>query len=104
MPGCLTDMGVEGVKRRRRPISVQPGINRTAAARVFDMFRRLDGNGVPGTGFGLALCKKVVERHGGRIWVETDVTQGAAFRFTLPIYLDTALPGFSTAELANQIS
>jgi len=78
------------------------GINHADAARVFDMFRRLDGNGVPGTGVGLALCRKVVERHGGRIWVESEVGQGAAFRFTLPIYLDTALPGFSTAELARR--
>jgi signal transduction histidine kinase len=79
------------------------GLNQADAARVFDMFRCLDGNGVPGAGFGLALCRKVVERHGGRIWVESEVDHGAAFRFTIPIYLDTALPGFSTAELAAEI-
>ncbi len=72
------------------------GIHSADASRVFDMFRRLDGKGVPGSSFGLALCRKVVERHGGRIWVESEVGQGAAFRFTIPIYLDTALPGFST--------
>jgi signal transduction histidine kinase len=68
------------------------GIHPADATRVFDMFRRLDGNGVPSTSFGLALCRKVVERHGGRIWVESEVGRGAAFRFTIPIYLDTALP------------
>ncbi|MGA2881641.1 MAG: ATP-binding protein [Bryobacteraceae bacterium] len=78
------------------------GIDRADAARVFDMFGRLDGNGVPGSGIGLALCRKVVERHGGRIWVESEVGRGAAFKFTIPIYLDTALPGFSTQELAPE--
>ena len=75
------------------------GIHPADAARVFDTFRSLDGNRGPATGFGLALCKKVVERHGGRIWVESEVGRGAAFRFTIPIYLDAALPGFSTPEL-----
>jgi signal transduction histidine kinase len=72
------------------------GIHPADAARIFDMFRRVDGHGVPGTGLGLALCRKVVERHGGRIWVDSEVGRGAAFRFTIPIFLDTVLPGFST--------
>ena len=74
------------------------GIARADAERVFDVFGRLDGDGIPGTGLGLALCRKVVERHGGRIWVESETGKGASFRFTIPIYLDTALPGFSTAS------
>ena len=78
------------------------GIDQEDAARVFDLFSRLDRDRAPGSGFGLALCKKVVERHGGRIWVEREVDRGAAFRFTIPIYLDTALPGFSRAELASE--
>jgi chemotaxis family two-component system sensor kinase Cph1 len=76
------------------------GIHQADAARVFEMFRRPEGNGVPSTSFGLALCRKVVERHGGRIWVESEVGRGAAFRFTIPIYLEAALPGFSMPEFA----
>jgi light-regulated signal transduction histidine kinase (bacteriophytochrome) len=60
------------------------GIGQPDAARVFGMFKRLHGAEIPGTGIGLALCKKVVERQGGRIWVESEAGLGATFKFTIP--------------------
>jgi two-component system CheB/CheR fusion protein len=60
------------------------GIDPQDADRVFGMFKRLHGSEIPGTGIGLALCKKVVERKGGRIWVESEIGRGAIFKFTIP--------------------
>jgi light-regulated signal transduction histidine kinase (bacteriophytochrome) len=60
------------------------GIDPQDTDRVFGMFKRLHGSEIPGTGIGLALCRKVVERQGGRIWVESQTGRGATFKFTIP--------------------
>ncbi len=62
------------------------GIEPQYAERIFAIFGRLHTKeDYPGTGIGLALTRKIVEHHGGRIWLDTDVARGTTFRFTLPV-------------------
>jgi light-regulated signal transduction histidine kinase (bacteriophytochrome) len=60
------------------------GIDPRYHDQIFEVFKRLHGREFPGTGMGLAVCKRIVEQHGGAIWVESESGNGATFRFRLP--------------------
>ena len=70
------------------------GIAPSEREHVFEMFQRLhDREAYEGTGIGLAICRKIVERHGGRIWVDERDGGGTVFRFTLPTAVTAILCG-----------
>jgi signal transduction histidine kinase len=68
-----------------------PGISESEKKRIFDRFYRgLTGraSGIPGTGLGLSISKEIIERHGGRITVESKIGEGASFVVWLPVKSD----------------
>jgi light-regulated signal transduction histidine kinase (bacteriophytochrome) len=88
---CMTPSPCVHIASRRTDLdwafSVQdngPGIEHTFQGRIFEVFRRLHGKEHPGNGLGLAFCRKAIEWHGGRMWVESTPGAGSTFYFTLP--------------------
>jgi light-regulated signal transduction histidine kinase (bacteriophytochrome) len=89
-PDAPPNVHVSAERREREcVISVRDhgiGLDTQYADRIFMIFQRLHGpKEYPGTGIGLAVCKKVIERNGGRIWVESTEGEGATFHFTLAL-------------------
>jgi two-component system, NtrC family, sensor kinase len=76
-----------------------PGIAREELERIFEPFRSTKGKGM---GLGLAICREIVESHGGRIEVESTVGQGTAFTIRLPLYTDAAGVGNALPGLAPE--
>jgi len=60
------------------------GFPQERAEYIFQVFKRLHGRDIPGTGIGLALCRRIVDRHGGKIWAESTPDAGSTFYFSLP--------------------
>ncbi|MBC7926228.1 MAG: response regulator [Bryobacteraceae bacterium] len=91
-PGEAAEVHIRAVPKDAEYVfSVQDngvGIDPQFAERIFGIFKRLHSRDTPGTGIGLAICKKIVLRHGGQIWVDSQAGSGATFYFTLPRWRD----------------
>ncbi len=83
-PSILIDSVREGSHWRIGVHDNGPGIEPQHRERIFQIFQRLKRSDEGGTGIGLAICKRIVNRHGGRIWVESAPGEGSSFYFTIP--------------------
>jgi len=85
-PAARIDVGCEesGAERRFFVRDTGPGIRREDSDKIFRLFMRLGGNGVAGDGIGLATVRKIIEKHGGKVWVDSEFGAGSTFWFSLP--------------------
>jgi light-regulated signal transduction histidine kinase (bacteriophytochrome) len=68
------------------------GIDPKYADRIFEVFKRVHNDRYPGAGMGLSIAKRIIQRHGGRIWVDSELGKGACFFFTLPGSQESGAP------------
>jgi signal transduction histidine kinase len=79
------------------------GIPAEHTDRIFEVFRRLEsGEESSGTGIGLAICQQIVDRHGGRMWVDSEVGEGSTFYFTIPAVEAETYPPAAPSSLARE--
>ena len=78
-----------------------PGIGETDLKEMFKPFKRLSRHGMQGLGLGLAICKRIVELHGGRIWCESKIDNGSTFKFTAPKVVPLAARPATTSSSSS---
>jgi len=85
------DIQIDSVQENPEEVTISvrdngQGVDAAYHELIFLPFKRLHGREIPGTGIGLAICRRIIEAHGGRIWIESGKQAGAVFRFSLPAW------------------